>query len=84
MEFPQPPTGLLVLTCSQVVLQGLPVQPATIVVDRLTGKIKDVLAGELLGEEEVGDRYSALGGEKDNVEWIRVEEGKVLVPGLVE
>ncbi|KAJ9128291.1 hypothetical protein QFC24_000584 [Naganishia onofrii] len=80
IDFPQP-TGLLVLVCSQVVLPNHPPQAASIIVDRASGKIKDVLVGELLAEGE--EMHPALAEDKE-VEWVLVDEGKVVVPGLVD
>jgi hypothetical protein len=80
IDFPQA-TGLLVLVCSQVVLPNHPPQAATIIVDRASGKIKDVLVGELLAEGE--EMHPALAEDKE-VEWVLVDEGNVVVPGLVE
>lgn len=81
LDFPRP-TGLLVLVSPQTVLKGRAPQAATVIVDKASGKIKNVLEGELLKQEE-GSSHSALQGAKD-VEWIVVPEGKVLMPGLVE
>lgn len=81
LEFPRP-TGLLVVVSPQTVLKDRAPQPATIIVDRASGKIKNVLEGQLLKQEE-GSSHSALQGET-NVEWVVVPEGKVLMPGLVE
>ncbi|KAJ9098073.1 hypothetical protein QFC20_006021 [Naganishia adeliensis] len=81
LDFPRP-TGLLVLVSPQTVLKGRAPQAATVIVDKASGKIKNVLEGELLKQEE-GSSHSALQGAKD-VEWIVVPEGKVLMPGLVD
>jgi hypothetical protein len=81
LDFPRP-TGLLVLVSPQTVLKGRAPQAATVIVDRVSGKIKNVLEGELLKQEK-DSSHPALGGAKE-VEWVFVPEGKVLMPGLVE
>jgi hypothetical protein len=52
-------------------------QPATIEIDRETGRIVDVLVDTL----KMKDEYDSEGRE---VTWVLVPEGKVLLPGLVE
>lgn len=81
LDFPRP-TGLLVIVSPQTVLQSRAPQAATVIVDRASGKIKDILEGQLLKQgEDAG--HSALEGAKE-VEWLVLPEGKVLMPGLVE
>jgi hypothetical protein len=64
------------------VLKGHAPQPATLIVDRASGKIRNVLEGQLSKQEE-GSSHPALEGATE-VEWVVVPEGKVLMPGLVE
>lgn len=81
LDFPRP-TGLLVIVSAQTVLKSRAPQAATVVVDRRSGKIKQVLEGQLLKPAEDAE-HSALEGAKE-VEWIVLPESKVLMPGLVE
>ncbi|KAJ9107839.1 hypothetical protein QFC19_002745 [Naganishia cerealis] len=78
---PEGSPPLLVLVCAQTVLRGRPPQPATVVVDRTSGRIRDVLPGLLLGPDS---EHPALQAGKAAVEWVRVPEGRVLMPGLVD
>jgi hypothetical protein len=81
MDFPRP-TGLLVIVSPQTVLKSRAPQAATVIVDKASGKIKDILEGQLLKQgEDAG--HPALEGAKE-VEWVVLPEGKVLMPGLVE
>ena len=73
---------LLVIVSAQTVLKSRAPQAATVVVDRRSGKIKQVLEGQLLKPAEDAE-HSALEGAKE-VEWIVLPESKVLMPGLVE
>lgn len=81
LDFPRP-TGLLVIVSPQTVLKSRAPQRATIIVDRRSGKIEQVLEGQLLKQDEDAG-HPALQGAKE-VEWIVLPEGKVLMPGLVE
>lgn len=76
------PTGLLVFSSAQTILPGhKDPRPVTIVVHRETGKILDVVEGDLVGREELDvGKY----GQGEVTEWVDVPEGKVLLPGLVE
>ena len=81
LDFPRP-TGLLVIVSSQTVLKSRAPQPATVVVDRASGKIKDILEGQLLNQAKDGG-HAALEASKE-VEWLVLPPSKVLMPGLVE
>lgn len=81
LDFPHP-TGLLVIVSPQTVLKSGAPQPATIIVDRASGKIKDILEGKLLKQSEDAGHPAMVGAKE--VEWIVLPESKVLMPGLVE
>jgi hypothetical protein len=76
--YPPVLTGLLVLVSRSTILPDHEdPQPATIEIDRETGRIVDVLVDTL----KMKDEYDSEGRE---VTWVLVPEGKVLLPGLVE
>jgi hypothetical protein len=60
---------LLVLVCSQVVLPNHPPPAATIIVDRASRKIKDVLVGVPLAEGEERHPESAEEKEVESERW---------------
>lgn len=82
-EASKPSRGLTVFSAPQAILPGsVDPQPATILVDRGTGKIVQVIAGKCLSKGELSVEES-LGSDEVN-EWVQVDETKVLIPGLVE
>lgn len=77
------PTGLAVFVSPLTTLPGFAEpQPATIIVDQATGKVLDVVQGELAQDEGSLklEQYSSLKVDK----FVKVPEGRVLLPGLVE
>ena len=80
---PACPSGLAIFVSPLTILPDLAEpHPATIIVDQTTGKVLEVIAGELLRDERSLD-LQRYGGLEVN-EIVEIPEGRVLLPGLVE
>lgn len=77
-RYPSQRGGLLVIVSRSTILPDSDeLQPATIEVDKASGRISAVLVDRLKRREEYEEEQTA-------VEWVLVPEGRVLMPGLVE
>lgn len=80
---PPRPSGLAVFVSPLTVLPGsTEPEPATIVINQETGKVVDVIPGQLIRDETSLDTrpYGDLKVDK----FVEIPEGRVLLPGLVE
>jgi hypothetical protein len=80
---PPRPSGFAVFVSPLTVLPGsTEPEPATIVINQETGKVVDVIPGQLIRDETSLDtrKYGDLKVDK----FVEIPEGRVLLPGLVE